>query len=493
VLRTPDGEAAVSRLSGDIGRLTVDKTLIIAEFHTTEVTAWRIRLDECGTPRVSSRSRTWGSLQERGTLDEPALLAFIRPDDDAVLVLARTGGPRSVGYPADRDADGAPRVARDAFPQARTFECEDAVGDLIAEAIDRVPLPSSTWYELVLLTRTRTGRIEFTAQQLFLPEAQRGDTRTFTVRCEASDENGTVFAVAVRNAAFEFQLMTMQSAHLAAGTYTITATLLRRGGVRFDGLPVQPHDDTRSWLDVIAAVPERLEVIGPAHLIVAVEACGTTADLQARVDRASQLVTGVAAGTDAPVRFSVLTYASHVHERRVTDEPVTVLCWAESDPDHLARCLDWLKARPPAVSGRSPAAQVECLLAEVTELMREPAAASAGRPVLVLVGGRPAFPPRVDLVSGFLPCPSRRDWRTLLDGLRRAYGGMAFGVIRDGDEDEDDLFRDGPSDDLWRMAGSDAYARAGAFNPRRFAVRLGLLSPTVYSLPFPLAVPERAE
>ena len=491
-LRTPDDEAAVARLSGDIGHLDTGRTLIIAEFSTTKATVWRVTLDESGTPRVRSRSWTWDSLRTWGTLDEPALAAAIQPDDGALLVLARTG-PRSVGYPTEGDADRALDIVREAYPRAGVFHCEAPVGDLLGAAVDRVPLPSSTWYELVLLTRTRTGRIEFTAQQLFLPEAQRGDTRTFAVRCEASDEYGTVFAVAARNAAFEFQLMTMQSVLLTPGTYTVTATLLRRGSVRFDGLPAQPRDDPRSWLDVVATVPERLGVTGPAHVIVAVEACGTAAALQARVDRASQFIAEVAAGADAPVRFSVLTYAAHVHERRVSDEPVTVLCWAEADTDQITRCLHWLKARQPARLGRSPGAQVECLLAEVATLLRGPEAASAGRPVLVMVGGQPAFPRRVDGASRLLPCPLRRDWRQLLDGLSRAHARMAFGVIRDGDDDDDGLFRDGPSDDVWRMLGSNAYARVGTFNPRPFAARLGLLSPTAHCLPLPLAVPERAE
>ena len=491
-LRTPDDEAVVSRLSGDIGRLNAGGTLIIAEFHTIRTTVWRVELDECGTPHVRRESRNWDALRERGPRDGPALIASIQPGDGALLVLARTG-PRAGERLAEGAADRALDVVRAAYPQARTVYSEAPIADLLEEAIDRVPLPSSTWYELVLLTRTRTGRIEFTAQQLFLPEAQRGDTRTFTVRCEASDENGTVFAVAARNAAFEFQLMSMQSACVPPGTYTIKATLLRRGVVHFDGLPVAPREDERSWLDVVATVPERLEIVGPAHVIVAIEACGTVADLQARVDRASQLIADVAAGTDSSVRFSVLTYGAHVHERRVSDEPVAVLCWAEADADQLSRSLNWLKARQPARPGRSPGAQVECLLAEVADLLREPEAASAGRPVLVMVGGRPAFPPRVDGVSGFLPCPARQDWRLLLAGLGRTHSGMSFGAIRDGDDDDDGLFREGPSDDVWRMLGSSAYARAGAFNPRPFAVRLGLLSPTVQYLPFPLAVSERAK
>jgi hypothetical protein len=491
-LRTPDGEAIVSRLAGDVGRLTADGTLIVAEFHTTKATVWRIRPDDCGTPHVRYESLTWDSLQKWGMLDERALLAFIRPDDDTRLVLARTGA-RPEGFPSGEEADRAFDIARDAYPRARAFHSEESVDDLLDEVTARVPLPSSVWYELVLLRRTRTGRIEFTAQQLFLPEAERGDTRTFTVRCEPSDENGTVFAVAARNAAFEFQLMSMQSARVQPGTYTVTATLLRPGSVRFDGLPVKPCDDTRSWLDVLAAVPERLDVVGPAHLIIAIEVCGPAEDLHTRVDRARQLIGDVTAGTDAPVRFSVLTYAAHVHERHVSDEPVTALCWAETDSQPLTRCLDWLHGRGPSQSGYARGAQIECLLAEVTELLREPEAASAGRPILVMVGGRPAFPYRIDPVTRIFPCPQRHDWRALLRGLSQTHDGMAFGAIRDGDAGVDDIFREDPSDDVWRFLGRDAYARAGAFNPRGFAISLGLVSPTLHYLPFPLAVPERAE
>lgn len=491
-LRAPDDEAVVSRLSGDIGRLNAGETLVIAEFTTTRAIIRRVELDECGTPRIRPDSRSWDSLRRLGVVDETALENFIRPAETTLLVLACTG-PRPAGQPAGGDADRALEIVRGTCPQARTVYCETSAGDLLDEAIDRMPLPSSVWYELVLLARTRTGRIEFTAEQLFLPEAQRGDTRTFTVRCEASDENGTVFAVAARNAAFEFQLISMQSARLSPGTYTVRATLLRRGRVRFDGLPVQPRDDTRHWLDIVATVPERLEVIGPTHLIVAVEACGTVADLKARVDRVTQLIGDVVTGADSSVRLSLLTYGAHVHERRTDDEPVMVLCWAETDPGRLSRCLDWLKGRQVARLGRSPGAQVECLLAEVAQLLREPDAAEAGRPVLVVVGGRSAFPPRIDGVRAFLPCPSRRDWRLLLDGLSRSNGGISFGVIRDGNDEDDDLFRNGPSDEMWRMLGSSAYTRAGAFNPRPFAVRLGLVNRTVQYLPFPLAVPERAE
>lgn len=490
-VETPEDEAIVSRLSGDIGRLAAGETLIIAEFHTSNATVWRVSVDECGVPHVRCHSATWDSLQQQGRLDERAVLAFIRPDEGMPLVLIRTG-PR-FGYPVEGDADRALDVARQAYePTARAFRCETPVDDLLKEATARVPLPSSVWYELIMLSRRQSGGIELAAEQLFLPEERRGEIRELTVQVEPSDHHGTVFAVAARNPASEFQLLSMQSAAVKPGTYRITARLARPGVVRFDGLPVALQPERRSWPEVIATIPERVEVVPPAHLIIAIETLGSPEDFQERVYRASQLASDVAAAPNTAVCFSVLTYGAHLHDRAAADEPVRALCEAEPDAGMLERCLEWLHTRPPARPGRTPGAQVECLLAEVTELLRKPRVSSAGRPVLVTIGGLPAFPHRTDLSSSLLPCPWKQDWRALLRGLSRSHAGMAFGAIRDGKEDDDDFFNADPAD-IWRFLGNDAYVRASAFDPHQFAVDLGLLSSTLTYLPFPLAVPERAE
>ena len=83
-----------------------------------------------------------------------------------------------------------------------------------------------------------------------------------------------------------------------------------------------------------------------------------------------------------------------------------------------------------------------------------------------MIGRRPASPHRIDQVSRILPCPLRNDWRANLRGLSEDHAGMAFGAIRDGAED-DDLFGDDPADEIWRLLGTDAYARADVFNPAR--------------------------
>jgi hypothetical protein len=480
----PGVEAILTALTRDIARLEPGRTLTLAEFTASRLGIWNVRLDSSGISHVRCRWDDWHTLPTRDLIDR------IRPQDDSLLVLARTG-PTDPAYHDADDADRAFTMAREAHPQARVFRAATFVDDLLKEATARVPLPPSLWYELVLLRRSRSGRVELTAQQLFLPEARRGDIRTFSVRCEASDESGTVFAVAARDAAFSFQLVSMASAQIQPGTYQVTATLLRPGRVRFDGLPVKLREDTRSWLDVMAAVPSRLDVIGPAHLIVAIELCGTPDQLQARVDRADQLIEQVRGSADGPVTFSLLTYASHSHNRQLDDEPVLALAWAETGGTPLSRRLRRLRQRGPVPSPYPHAARIECMLAEVSQRLSEPDAAAAGRPVLVTIGGRPAFPNRIDPVTKIIPCPLRYDWRTIFLQLTEEHAGMAFGVIRDAGTDDDGP--ENPADDVWRHLGTDAAATLPEFDAHRFGVRLGLLSATMQYLPLPLAVAEGAD
>jgi hypothetical protein len=486
----PGVEAVLAELTGTIARLPRGKALTMAEFTTSAVNVWTVRPDRSGTPRVRYGRCDWYALRTWGQLDQGALFDQIRPEDDARVVLARTG-PVGSRDPADqdtRDADGAFEMARHEYPQARAFRSLVSADDLLKEATARVPLPPSMWYELVLLRRSHSGRLELTAQQLFLPEARRGDTRPFTIRVEASDENGTVFAVVSRDAAFSFELVSMGSARIPPGSYDVTAALVRLGRVRFDGLPVKLREDGRNWPDVVALVPDRLDLIGPAHLIVAVEVCGTAEVLRSRVDRARQLIGEVRSRADGPVAFSVITYASHSHHRSASDEPVTALAWAETRADPLDHRLDSLQEREPAASLYPRAAQVECMLEEVARRLRGPEAATAGRPVLVTMGDKSAFPPRVDPVSGIIPCPRHIDWQASFSRLVAEYHGMAFGVVR-GVADDDDAPED-PADEIWQRLGTDASGTLATFDARRFAVGLGLLRATMQYLPLPLATPD---
>jgi hypothetical protein len=504
----PGAEVIMAHLTRDIVRLPTGKALTVAEFSSSGVTIWQIQRDGTGTPRVLRRLNDWHTLRSSGAVDGIALLDRIRTENDGAVILARTGrAPASEADQDDLDADRGFEIARDAYRGAASFRSAIAVDDLLDEATARVPLPASQWYELVLLRRTPSGRLEFTAQQIFLPEARRGDSRQFVVRCEPSNDNGTVFAVVARDAAFEFKLVSMASAKVPPGTYQLTATLLRPGRVRFDGLPVKLHADPRNWLDVLAELPDRLDVYGPAHLIVAIETCGTVEEFEARVDLAEQLVTDVQAAADGPVIFSVLAYATHTHSRMMGDEPVNTLAWLESNPLALAPRLHTLRARRrvqeqeleetlaktrskravQAYAQPPRAAQIECMLAEVARRLREQEAAAAGRPVLVTIGARSAFPYRLDRTSEIIPCPRRLDWRTIWRQLVHDHAGMAFGVIRDGWDDQDTL-EETSADEIWRHLGTDMITSADAFSAHAFAVGLGLVPPTLQYLPFPLAI-----
>jgi hypothetical protein len=507
--RGPGAEDIVLGLAQAIARLQQGSVLTIAEFSPVRMTVWKIRIDGIGVPRVVQSGNDWHSLRAFGALDEAELLDRIRSADDGALFLARTGpGPAAEGDQDGLDADEAFRIGKRRFPGARAFRSSPSVDDLLEDATARVPLPSSLWYELVLLRCRRSGRLEFTAEQLFLPEARRGDTRPFTIRCEPSDENGTVFAVAARDAAFEFQLVSMASAKVPPGTYQLTATLLRPGRVRFDGLPVKLRPDLRNWLDVLAQVPERLDVHGPAHLIVAVECCGTDAEVEARIDRARQLIDTVNDTADGPVTFSLLTFAAHAHNRMSREDPVTAVDWAQSDPRELIPRLQALHARRGAERarrneehirrGEAPelqyprAARIECMLAEVGRLLKGAESAGTGRPALVTIGARPAHPYRIDPVSEILPCPDRRDWRIILPRLAQEHAGMAFGAIRDAPDDLDD-FHENPLDEVWDHLGTDMKAGTDAFDAHAFAVGLGLVPPALQYLPFPLAISDGAD
>ena len=223
-------------------------------------------------------------------------------------------------------------------------------------------------------------------------------------------------------------------------------------------------------------MPDRLDRLGPTHLIVAIEVSGTPDHVLERIDRAGQLIRRAAEGADAQLRVSLLSYGPHKVLREDTEEPVRRLAWA-STPDTALDELTLLADQGPAPLGYRRAAQLECLLTMLTGQVRE----ADGRPVLVTIGSRPAFPYRVDRRSEIIPCKYRHDWRIAMDRLRR-YPGIRFGAIRDHGQD----------DEIWAHLGSAAFARLSTVDVRRFAIDLGLYQATVHAIPFPLRDPEGA-
>lgn len=326
------------------------------------------------------------------------------------------------------------------------------------------------WYELVVLRRTQSGRLVLEGCPLFPPSAQPGDLQSFAIRCEPSDENGTVFAVVTCDPPRNFRLMSIESASVIPGKYDLTAELKQPGLVRFHGLPSALRADHRSWQDLITAIPSRIDLLRPTHLVCLVEVSGAADQVQERLFRIEQLV-GLVAAEEHNLNVSLISYGSHSFDRKVPEESPRVLTWAAASDEALS-ALGNLSDREVADAGYSRAAQLECALAKVAERLT----GQHGRPVLVTVGSRPAFPHRMDPVSEILPCPGRRNWSRALQqiGMRE---DVTFGAIHD----------HGPNDEeIWHRLGHDAIAHLNAVNIRRFAASLKLLNFVVQPVPFPI-------
>jgi hypothetical protein len=462
-------DALLKALSEDVAELGEHDVLTVAELAKVGVVLWEVRRDPTGTPRCRRWPAVpWSAVYNDGVLAEDELRRIIRASSAAMIfVCSSPDGP----YPADAFVR-----LRSAYPAVPAFESTYLLDDLLRQAIADAPLTKA--YELVVLHRTPSGEPQLTGCQLFPPRAQRGDRCSLTIRCEPSDGNGTAFAIVTVGRDRRFQLVSLQSATLTPDRYHLTAELRRPGLVRFHGLPTQLRPDYRSWPELVAAVPQRLPA-EPAHLICMVEVSGTGDRVLERLERIEQLVQLVADGAKDRLAVSLISYGPHSVDRDGPEIAPTVLTWA-SNTDAALSALIQLRGRGAEELGYPHATQLECVLTEVARRLD----AHQGRPFLVAVGSRPAFPSRVDPVSEIIPCPRRRDWRWALQQLRREHRGIAFGAIHDG-----------PGGDIWNELGHDASARMDAVNMQgfaadlgllRLAVELGLLSLTVQQVPFPL-------
>jgi hypothetical protein len=301
---------------------------------------------------------------------------------------------------------------------------------------------------------------------------------TFTVRVAPSDDPRTVFAVLARTDSADpphYRIVSLQSAPLPPGQHQVTATLVRPGKVRFEGLPVPLSPDRRTWSEVQAAIPGQVTAFSPvpAHLIIAVELCGPQQSYTRRVDCAAGLIGEVAGQSRMPVRYSLIGYGTHSFTRMTQEDPIEELCWAGGARAALS-ALGQLSARQPLNGGSADGAKLECALEHVAR--RLAAGSRLGeRPVLVSIGTRPPFPRAVD-ASSLLPCRARSDWRETLLRLTEQHAGMAFGAIYDGD----------PPNEAWERLGSHAHGQPSAFNAGQFAMNLGLLSPAPSAVSLPL-------
>jgi hypothetical protein len=449
-------------LADQVRELSGDRSAQIAELTEPGVVRWTVRRDACGTPRARHWDPVpWSELSEQGELSSRRLIGFIRQLDRSGPLLVYTDR-RSLMVRLAREMITTATGGSPSFVPGERFE--ELLGQVLAAE------PITQWYDLATLRQSPAGRLVFTGIRLFPPGARRGDRASFSVRAEPGAEYGTVFAVTASESPGRARLLSVQSAKLTAGRYDLTAELRRPGLVRFDGLPVRLNPERRPWPVLVASVPAELHPLNPSHLICVVEISGTDAQVRDRLDRVDQLIKIAARGTEQRLSVSLVTYGPHPVHWNSAEEPVRVLVWARSGAEALEQ-LWRLEGRPAAV-GYPRAAQLECALTEIAERLT----GQDGRPVVVAVGARPPFPPRVDPVTEIIPCPAKNDWRRALN-LLMDHPGVAFGAITDRD----------PGGGTWTRLGTDAAAQVNAFDARRFAARLGLLSPNI---PFPLADPD---
>jgi hypothetical protein len=238
-------------------------------------------------------------------------------------------------------------------------------------------------------------------------------------------------------------------------------------------------DDARSWPDIVTAIPPRLDPLGATHLIVAIEVSGDVERVLQRVDHAGQLIRQAAEGPASVLRVSLLCYGPHAVHRDDPDVPVRVLAWADTVEIALARLTYLSEQGPVPPLGYSRAARIECVLTEIALRLEGDA---VGRPVVVTIGARPAFPGKVDRYTEIIPCPQKNDWRHAMRWLREEFKGqgIAFGAIRD----------HGQADEVWSQLGRQTLASLRKVDMHGFATDLGLLRSAAQQLPLPLLASE---
>ncbi len=470
----PGEDSLRGALAGAVAELDESRRLAVVEVAAEGIVVFDLHRDDLGRPRGRRHPVvSWASLEgehgwdhtRQGAAEEAVVRAAgIHSYAESILVCSS---------PGSTPAGQALAWLREARPEALVVVQADArIGMLLQEVVlgDSLDRP----YELVVLKRSAaTGRLELAAHQLFAIGSRPGAVARVSVCCEAADERGTAFAVVAWGR--RPLLLSLQAARLVPGRYDFTVKLERPGRIRLIDLPGLTKDD-RTWADLVAAVPHRLDGRAASrHLICAVEVSGDGERVGDRLDRVRQMVTATSAGRSGPFEVSLVTYSAHSYRRGVPEEPVEIVDWLAS-PESVLASLSRLEERGPAAEGHPYGAQLEDMLAVVAERVTgRDAGGAAGRTVLLTVGDRPPHPARVN--GTLLPCPERRDWDQLLRRLEQ-HPGMAFGAIRDRPG--------GETDPVWSRLGAVALAQLDAVDIREFGADLGLAAPPSPTLPFPL-------
>ncbi|MDH2427420.1 hypothetical protein [Sphaerisporangium sp. TRM90804] len=449
------------------------RRLIVFDVAAEGVTPFEVRRDEAGTPRGWANPTVRWDGAMAAAAARAVDLAAGEPGRDTVILVNTSPDGSPAGEAMDR--------LQAALPEAAAFaETGARVDELLREAIADDPLVQS--YDLIVAKRHPvTGRLRLGGHPLFGLESRRGAVAEVAIRCEPSDEDGVMFAVAAWQDRRP-RLLSVHAARLPPGRHTVVAQLIRPGRVEFSEPPGMVRSD-RTWEELVDAVPPRLDhpPAGPVHLVCAVEVDGPGEQVHERIGRVGQLVSAIADDLADALRVSLIAYGSHAYQRGAVDEPLHVPSWQVS-AKRAHEALRRLEDRHPehdaaAVHGYFYAAPVEDVLEEVT---RRLGAGDGGRALLLTVGARPPHPPRADL-SEILPCPGRYDWERLLSRLE-TLPGLTFGAICDHPPRE--------AHPVWRRLGKDALAHLEAVDVRTFSTALGLAAPSRRRIPFPfLAAP----
>ncbi|WP_055479156.1 hypothetical protein [Sphaerimonospora mesophila] len=482
----PDKDLLRKALSRAVALLTGTDRLIVAEVAADGITTFEIHHDEHGTPRARRRFDSWEDLAMAPVPDHTAgrdavlrtVAAMASSGDLAEVVLVRS---TTESLPAGQ----ALSWLGEAY-SAVVYSAGAPVAALVKEAIRNDPLTRS--YDLVVLRPDpASGRLELAGKQLFPVGTRPGTRSDVVIRCAPGDAYGTAFAVVTRRGR-EPHLLSVSSARLTPGTYTVTAELVHAGKVRFIGLPGLV-EDPRGWAELIGSVPSRLPPrTGPAHLICAVEVCGPEEKVAERLGRAHQVIAFLSAEFGDRLQVSLIAYGAHSFDHSAPEHPVEVTTW-RGTPDHALDGLRLLEERGAITRGfpyHPHAAQLEDMLATVVRRLHRDGPTLDGldrhRPaptVLLTVGDRQPHPARADR-SGVLPCPRRHDWQTLL-GQLGSRPGAVFGAIWDQPQ-----HRAREAHPIWRYLGTSALAHLDALDVRELTVDLGLAAPVVSRIPFPL-------
>jgi hypothetical protein len=453
-------EAIVRQFTDSLAMLD-GGVLRIVQLAPEYLTVWEVKRSPAGVPTGRQSKRvSWSSIYNGDDPNTRELhrVTEVEKASDVIFVCSSLNAP---------NATRAYETLRRDYSAVPAFQCTAPLDGLLQTVLIRDPLTQP--YELVVLRRTRSGHVKLGGHRMFHVGARSGDRHDFTIRSVA-EESDTVFAVVATESARNFELVSVESGCLPPGVYAVTADLRAPGHVGFQNLPAALHEDHRGWAELLAAVPDRLDFPRPAHLICAVEISGSSGRVDDRLERIEQLIHRVADSVGSHLNVSLISYGSHSFVRNIPEEPVRVAAWATTSHAALAKLAE-LRARGAVTVGYAAAAQIECVLTEVADRLT----GDEGRPVLVTVGARTAFPPAVDPETEIIPCPRRRDWRQAVGRLAQ-HQGFAFGAIHD----------HGPGSDVWAYLSNDAFAHIDAFNVQGFGADLGLVNPTGRHVPFPM-------